>query len=147
MPMSDTVPVLLGTAGVALGERYILEIGVPVVIGRSRSCDISLRRTAAYMQLPTDTRDQDHDFNTVSRRHARVEIAASGARIEDLSTNGTYVNGSHLAGSIDVDLRAGACALRLGTRESFDLVLLPKDDPRLADMQPASAADPAVGGD
>ena len=91
--MADTVPVLIGTAGIVQGESFVLAPGIAVVIGRSRSCDISLRRTAGYIKAPADSRDTDHDFNTVSRRHARVEVTEAVVRIEDLSTNGTFVNG------------------------------------------------------
>lgn len=143
--MADTVPVLIGTAGIVQGESFVLQPGVAVVIGRSRSCDISLRRTAGYLQAPADSRDADHDFNTVSRRHARVEVGESKVRIEDLSTNGTFVNGDHLSGASEVDLASGICALRLGTRESFDLVLLSKDDPRLQGLQAVSPAPPGSG--
>jgi pSer/pThr/pTyr-binding forkhead associated (FHA) protein len=142
--MADNVPVLIGTAGIVQGESFVLAPGVAVVIGRSRSCDISLRRTAGYLKAPSDSRDVDHDFNTVSRRHARVEVSPGRARIEDLSTNGTFVNGDHLSGSIEVDLANGVCALRLGTRESFDLVLLPADDPRLQGLQAVSPAPPGA---
>ena len=142
--MADTVPVLIGTAGIVQGESFVLAPGIAVVIGRSRSCDISLRRTAGYLKAPSDSRDVDHDFNTVSRRHARVEVGPGRARIEDLSTNGTFVNGDHLSGSIEVDLANGVCALRLGTRESFDLVLLPADDPRLQGLQAVSPAPPGA---
>lgn len=142
--MSDTVPVLIGTAGIVQGESFVLSLGVAVVIGRSRSCDISLRRTAGYMKSAAETRDVDHDFNTVSRRHARVEVSRGRARIEDLSTNGTFVNGDHLSGSIEIDLENGVCAVRLGTRESFDLVLMPADDPRLQGLHSVAPA-PAGG--
>ena len=142
--MADTVPVLIGTAGIVQGESFVLAPGVAVVIGRSRSCDISLRRTAGYLKAPSDSRDVDHDFNTVSRRHARVEVGPGRARIEDLSTNGTFVNGDHLSGSIEIDLANGVCALRLGTRESFDLVLLSADDPRLQGLQAVSPAPPGA---
>lgn len=138
--MVDSIPVLLGTAGLVQGESYLLAPGSAVVIGRSRSCDISLRRTTGYIKAPADLRDNDHDFNTVSRRHARVEVTNSKVRIEDLSTNGTYVNGEHLNGSTEVDLGTGICNLRLGTRESFDLVLLAKDDPRLNGIQSVTAS-------
>jgi pSer/pThr/pTyr-binding forkhead associated (FHA) protein len=143
--MPDTVPVLVGTAGIVQGEQFVLQPGVPVVIGRSRSCDISLRRTAGYLKAPSESRDTDHDFNTVSRRHARVEVKDGRARVEDLSTNGTYVNGDHLSGATEVDLGGGACALRLGTRESFDLVLLPTDDPRVQGVAPVAPAPPGAG--
>lgn len=140
--MADTVPVLLGSAGLVQGELYLLAPAVAVVIGRSRSCDISLRRTPGYLKSPVDVRDTDHDFNTVSRRHVRIEVSpTSRVLVEDLSTNGSYVNGNHLSGSIEVDLAAGAmCNLRLGTRESFDLVLLPKDDPRLQGLETVQPA-------
>jgi pSer/pThr/pTyr-binding forkhead associated (FHA) protein len=133
--MPDTIPVLLGTAGLVQGESFVLTPGVPVVLGRSRSCDISLRRTTGYLKAPMAVRDNDHDFNTVSRRHARVEITNGVAKIEDLSTNGTYVNGDQLQGVGQYPLDKGACNLRLGTRESFDLVLMPADDPRIQGMQ------------
>lgn len=142
--MADTVPVLIGTAGIVQGESFMLSPGVAVVIGRSRSCDISLRRTAGYMKAVPETRDTDHDFNTVSRRHARVEFSAGKVRIEDLSTNGTFVNGDHLSGSIEIDLENGVCALRLGTRESFDIVLLPQDDPRLQGLQAVAPVPPGA---
>jgi len=142
--MADTVPVLIGTAGIVQGESFVLSPGVAVVIGRSRSCDISLRRTAGYLKAAVDTRDVDHDFNTVSRRHARVEIGGAKVRIEDLSTNGTFVNGDHLSGTIEVDLGSGVCALRLGTRESFDIMLLAKDDPRLQGLQAVTPAPPGA---
>ena len=146
--MADTVPVLIGTAGLVQGESFLLAAGTAVVIGRSRSCDISLRRTPGYMKAPSDVRDADHDFNTVSRRHARVEISGAKARIEDLSTNGTYVNGEHLSGAIEVNLGGGAmCNLRLGTRESFDLVMLPSDDPRLQGLQAVAPAPPGEAAD
>lgn len=143
--MADTVPVLIGTTGIVTGESFVLSPGVAVVIGRSRSCDISLRRTAGYLKAPPETRDTDHDFNTVSRRHARVEFASGRIRIEDLSTNGTFVNGEHLTGSIEADLMNGVCALRLGTRESFDIVLLPQDDPRLHGLQAVAPVPPGAG--
>lgn len=143
--MVDTVPVLIGTAGIVQGESYMLKPGVAVVIGRSRSCDISLRRTAGYLKAAPESRDTDHDFNTVSRRHVRVESSGGRIRIEDLSTNGTFVNGDHLAGSVEIDLQAGVCALRLGTRESFDIVLLPQDDPRLQGLQAVAPAPPGLG--
>jgi pSer/pThr/pTyr-binding forkhead associated (FHA) protein len=142
--MPDTVPVLIGTAGIVQGESYVLARGTAVVIGRSRSCDISLRRTSGYIKAPSETRDADHDFNTVSRRHARIEVVNNRVHIQDLSTNGSFVNGEHLSGSADVDLVNGVCAVRLGTRESFDLVLLPADDPRLEGL---TAVQPAHGND
>jgi len=38
----------------------------------------------------------------------------------------------------------GVCAVRLGTRESFDLVLLPADDPRLHGLTAVQPAPPGA---
>lgn len=137
--MPDMVPVLLGTAGMVDGETYLLDRGVDVVIGRSRSCDISLRRCGIYLKTPPAQRDNDHDFNTVSRRHLRIQVADGTASLQDLSTNGTFCNGEPMREPLKVDLGGGSCTIRLGTRESFQLVLLPKDDPRIKDLRPVSA--------
>lgn len=136
--MADLVPVLIGTAGMVEGECFLLDRGIDLIVGRSRSCDISLRRTTAYLKTPAAVRDGDHDFNTVSRRHLRVQVTAGSAALQDLSTNGTFFNGEQMKEQQQADLTAGACTLRLGTRESFQLCLLPTDDPRLKDLQPVS---------
>lgn len=137
--MAEQVPVLIGVAGLVDGEVFPLADGVEVVIGRSRSCTVSLRRVVNYLNAPQATRDADHDFNTVSRRHVRVTVAATTASIEDLSTNGTQVNGQALDGPQQVDLASGGCVLRLGTREQFELRLVDRDDPRLEGRAPIGA--------
>jgi pSer/pThr/pTyr-binding forkhead associated (FHA) protein len=136
--MTDQVPVLIGTAGMVEGECFVLGEGVDLTIGRSRSCDVSLRKTSAYLKTPSQVRDNDHDFNTVSRRHLRLHIKEGTAALQDLSSNGTYCNGEQLVQPRKVDLKAGACSIRLGTRETFDLALMPKDDPRVQGLQPVN---------
>lgn len=71
------------------GVRYALAEG-PVVIGRSRTCDISIAGNGA-----------------LSRRHARVDAAAG--TIEDLgSANGTFIDGMRLSAHRPVPLVVGA---------------------------------------
>jgi pSer/pThr/pTyr-binding forkhead associated (FHA) protein len=140
MVMPVMVPVLIGTAGMVEGECFVLGEGVEVTIGRSRSCDISLRKTSAYLKTPSQVRDNDHDFNTVSRRHIRIQVKDGQAAIQDLSSNGTYCNGEQLVQPRKVDLKAAACSIRLGTRETFDLALMPNDDPRVQGLQPITGA-------
>jgi pSer/pThr/pTyr-binding forkhead associated (FHA) protein len=130
--MAEFVPVLIGTAGLAASEVFVLHDGADIVIGRSRSCDISLRRMAAYLKSPAEQRDADHDFNTVSRRHLRLQVHGNVVRLQDLSTNGTFCNEQPLEQSRECDLGTGTFTLRLGTRETFQMLMLPKDDPRLA---------------
>lgn len=134
--MADLVPVLIGTAGMVEGETFVLGEGVDLTVGRSRSCDVSLRKTSAYLKTPSQVRDNDHDFNTVSRRHIRLHVKDGTVSLQDLSSNGTFCNGEQMVQPRKVDLRAAACSIRLGTRETFDLALLPKDDPRVQGMQP-----------
>ncbi len=134
------VPVLLGTAGMVDGECFLLENGRDVVVGRSRSCDISLRRTATYLKTPPTQRDADHDLNTVSRRHIRLSVKDQTAHIQDLSTNGSFCNGEPMREPLTIDLSAGPCTLRMGTRESVQLIFLPDDDPRVKNAQPPSVS-------
>jgi pSer/pThr/pTyr-binding forkhead associated (FHA) protein len=128
--MAEKIPVLIGVAGLVDGEIFPLATGQGVV-GRSRSCPISLRKVANYLRSASATRDNDHDFNTVSRRHVRVTVSDSVATVEDLSTNGTFCNGDQLSGSTKIDLGKGPCSIRLGTREQFELTVLPIEDERL----------------
>jgi pSer/pThr/pTyr-binding forkhead associated (FHA) protein len=136
MPEAEHVAILLGTAGMSEGETYVLAEGVETVIGRSRSCPVSMRRAANYLRSSASVRDNDHDLNTVSRRHVRLFVAGGKVDIEDLSSNGTYIGGEILSGRITVDLGNGPCSLRLGTRETFDLQLVAKDDPRIIGKEP-----------
>ncbi len=144
MPETDQVAVLLGTTGMADGEIFVLPEGVEVIIGRSRGCAVSLRRANNYLRASPVVRDNDHDFNTVSRRHVRLFVATGKADIEDLSSNGTFIGGEALTGRTTVDLNVGPCSLRLGTRERFDLMLMPIDDPRIAGHEPVRAEQPGA---
>lgn len=115
--------ILRGVRGWVDGERYHLSAGSSVVIGRSRSCDISLRRIVAYLERPAGERDNDHDFNTVSRRHLRIDFDGHSITVEDLSTNGSYCNGELLTAPLSVEITDSPVQLRLGTRECFELGL------------------------
>jgi pSer/pThr/pTyr-binding forkhead associated (FHA) protein len=143
--MADLVPVLIGTAGFVVGECFVLPDGADLVLGRSRSCDISLRRAAAYLQAPSQVRDEDHDFNTVSRRHIRVQVKDTQVTVHDLSTNGVFINDEPIQQSRSLDLASGSFSLRLGTREAFRLTRLPRSDPRVVQQmntpRPAPEAD------
>lgn len=108
-----------GLNGWVRGEFYALEQG-DITIGRSRSCDISLRRCRGYRDADPQTRDQDHDFNTVSRRHATLSLSGWHLTIRDHSTNGTFYDDHPIDGEQTIDLENyGALVIRLGTRESL----------------------------
>ena len=125
------VPTLIGIEGLVKGEVFPLDSGNEIIVGRSRSCDISLRKLESYRNMDSDDRDNDHDFNTVSRSHIRIQVVKENhVRFEDISTNGTYWNDQLITEPVDVDLSDpnGDTIIRLGARESFRLVLAdPKD--------------------
>jgi len=115
-------PVLIGTAGFVDGEEYPVAVGATVVIGRSRSCDISLQRCKTWLALDEDDRDAAQDFKTVSRKHARLSCYdAENIEIEDLSSNGTFIDGERIDRVVISDLRGESHELLLGTRETFRL--------------------------
>jgi pSer/pThr/pTyr-binding forkhead associated (FHA) protein len=145
-------PVLEGVIGWVRGEVFPLKQETNI-IGRSRHCDISLRQCKGYLRQPATERDLDHDFNTVSRRHATITVKGHVVTIEDLSTNGTFCNEVLLTERKSYDLAVESPLLRLGTRESFRLSLWPNslDGKELATTaanggQPANGAetDPPV---
>ncbi len=128
--MAVRIPVLIGTAGLVADEVFLLpNDGHDIIVGRSRSCPISLRRVRQYLEAPPGTRDNDHDFNTVSRKHVRLVIHSGVASVEDLSSNGTWCNDEPVHAPRNIDLNQGPCTLRLGTREQFRLQLMDDSDP------------------
>lgn len=119
------VPMLIGIEGLVRGERYPLDSGNEIIVGRSRSCDISLRQLDSYRAMAPEDRDNDHDFNTVSRSHIRIQVIKGNVvRFEDISTNGTYWNDQLITEPVDVNLdETSETIIRLGARESFKLTL------------------------
>ena len=115
-------PVLVGVDGFVAGEEHSLEYGSTVVIGRSRSCEVSLQRAGSWLALSPEERDAAKDFKTVSRKHARVSYYnANSIEVEDLSSNGTFVNGKRIKRLVITDLRERDYDVLLGTRERFRL--------------------------
>ena len=110
---------LIGTNGWVEGETFTVTAETAVVIGRSRSCDISLRRIPAYLNRPAHLRDADHAFNTVSRQHVRLTWSGETVLIEDCSTNGTLVNGQTIVDQIRIPWDGQPIEIRLGTRETM----------------------------
>ncbi len=115
-------PILVGIEGFVQGEEYPLWRGATVVVGRSRSCDISLRRCKAWLALDPQKRNEQSDFKTVSRKHVRISYADdNNIEIEDLSSNGTFLNGEKVSRVAIHNLRERSHELLLGTREKFRL--------------------------
>jgi len=114
--------VLVGVEGFIRGEEYPLWRGATVVIGRSRSCDISLRRCRSWLALDPAKRDEEKDFKTVSRKHVRLSyIGEDSIEIEDLSSNGTFLDGHRVTRAVIHNLRERSHELVLGSREKLRL--------------------------
>jgi DNA-binding winged helix-turn-helix (wHTH) protein len=84
---------------VVLGRREIVLMEGPNIIGREPDAAIQV------------------DARGVSRHHARILVAGNAATLDDLgSKNGTYLNGSRIAGPVRLsdgdDIRLGTIQLR-----------------------------------
>ncbi len=112
---------LIGIAGFVEGDEHTLRPGDKISIGRSRGCDISLRNSPKYLEIDPLQTQVDENFKTVSRTHVELEFSgADDFRIDDKSSNGTFVDGKRLTGSCVLsNLPTKSHELRLGTNEVY----------------------------
>lgn len=109
-----------GLGELAQGQKVKLCLGESIVVGRSRHCDWSLRRAPTYLKSDTNGRDQiRHDlaYNSVSRKHARLSyVAPDMVEIENLSGNGTLVDGKLVDKIVLTDCRKETHRIQLGPK-------------------------------
>ncbi len=124
--MTQLIPVLTCAGGLGDGEFFVLGDRADVVIGRSRTCDISFQRFRKFLALPEMERKQRDDFNSaVSRRHLRIIISGSKVTAENLSSAGSFCNEVRFDSTREHDLKDGPLQLRLGqAEEKFKISLL-----------------------
>lgn len=114
--------VLMGIEGLVEGEVFRINAGEDVILGRSRSCDISLRKCFKYLALDPEDRKDDRHFQTVSRKHLRLVFKdADQIELENLGANGSFVDGTKVDKVIITDIRFQPHEILLGTREKFRL--------------------------
>jgi pSer/pThr/pTyr-binding forkhead associated (FHA) protein len=113
--------------GFLQGEERVLKRGEEIVVGRSRDADLSIRRATRYLERP-DRHDlgRSEAWRSVSRMHARIAFyRPDHIVIEDLSSNGTFLDGKRIEGKVNVsDLAQVAHILALGAVERIKLELL-----------------------
>jgi pSer/pThr/pTyr-binding forkhead associated (FHA) protein len=107
-----------GRSGLFAGESVKVSLGESVVIGRSRECQLSLKKTPRFLTDAEGERSRIRTslaYRAVSRRHVRISyLSPDLVEIENLSPNGTLLDG-HLVDRIVVgDVRRRAHEIRLG---------------------------------
>lgn len=111
--------VLTGTTGAGAGERVKVNLGETVHVGRSRTCQFSLKKTERYLSDRDGERAAIREslaFRAVSRRHCRISyLSADLAEIVNLSRNGTFVDGHRVDRIVLDDVRRRSHEIRLGT--------------------------------
>ena len=73
------IPTLKGVEGHVEGEEINLEYGRTIVVGRSRSCDFSLRRIESWLEKSEEDREKDRSFKTVSAKHFEITMYNVGS--------------------------------------------------------------------
>lgn len=114
---------LRGIYGSVKGKEYYIELGQSVTLGRSRSCDINLGKDDHNTQtIVNDGISQEAHFRSVSRRHLRISFYEENElKLEDLSSNGSYVDGERFDEVTLNDFKEEVHVVLLGTREKFIL--------------------------
>lgn len=109
-----------GLGELAEGQQVKLSLGESIILGRSRHCDWSLRRAPMYLKSDKNGRDvirHDLRYNSVSRKHTRVTyLAPDMVEIENLSGNGTLVDGKLVDKIVLTDCRAETHRIQLGPK-------------------------------
>ena len=112
---------LHGDGGLLHGVRHTLHPGEVVVVGRSRSCDISLRTAPGFVRHPRQHRVfLSRRFQRISRVHCQISYLTDGRlEVRDLSRNGTFVDGSRVSGAhllpgVDAPVRVELCDAAYG---------------------------------
>ncbi|MEK7483858.1 MAG: FHA domain-containing protein [Planctomycetota bacterium] len=118
---------LRGLNGLMKEEQFVLEKGKVCIVGRSRECDFSLRRSMRYLVLTQEERREEENFNTVSRKHCSIAFHSDHTlEIEDFSRHGTFVNDKRIHRVLLSDFQRKPYHIKVGTLEEF---LLEYQDP------------------
>lgn len=113
--------ILNGLYGSAKGQKYFIREGQTVTIGRSRSCDIRLEGTISVEEEVNIDHATKH-FQTISRKHLKITFHnETRVEVEDLSANGTLLDGDWIEKVIITDITTETHTLLLGSREKFTL--------------------------
>ena len=112
-----------GTKGFLQGEERTLGLGETVVVGRSRSADISVKRATKFLARKDRAQiARTKRFLSISRRHVRIHFMHPDfVEVVDLSNNGTLVDGRRVDRIALTDLRERHHVLSLNGVEDLRL--------------------------
>ncbi|MFO0932766.1 MAG: FHA domain-containing protein [Planctomycetota bacterium] len=108
---------LAGRDGLTRGESLKISLGEVVVVGRSRACDLSLKKTPRYLCDDGERAriQASLPFRATSRRHVRLAyVAPDVVEVTNLSPNGTLVDGFRVDRVLLTDVRTATHEIRLG---------------------------------
>lgn len=119
--MDDKKLFLIGKEGYCRGEEYEIPWGSSLTIGRSRDCQVSVRKFKAWLALSPEKRHADTEFQQISGRHVEIQaIDPAIVMIIDKSTNGTFLDDMRISTETLSDLLDTEHTLKIGP-ETFVL--------------------------
>ena len=140
--------VLEGRAGIAAGERLKVSLGETVTVGRSRTCQFSLKKTPRFLS------DADGEqasirgslgYRSVSRHHCRIAyLAPDLVEIVNLSRNGTFVDGHRVDRIVLDDIRGPSRAHEIRLGQHGDVLRLSCGSVELSAASVAKSAGPVT---
>lgn len=112
-----------GIKGFLEGEERVLSIGDELIVGRSRHADLSVRRAARFVARKDRSEImRSEPFQSVSRKHARIQFLHRDlVEVQDLSRNGTFIDGRRVDCVALTDLRKVCHVVALGVAERLIL--------------------------
>ena len=123
---------ITGIRGFLEGEQRLLEVGDELTIGRSRDADLSVRKAPRFLaRRDREELLRSERMRSISRRHVLIRYhTPDRVEIQDLSSNGTFIDRDRILDSIDLtDLEETSHVIAVGSAErlSLDLVAAPAD--------------------
>lgn len=113
---------LTGISGYLAGATRDVPSGSELVVGRSRSCGLSLRKSPAWTTQGKTEKEAPAAFRSVSRRHARLKVLGEGRiEITGLGANGTFLDGVRIDTVLVTDLAKRSRELRIARAETLTL--------------------------
>ncbi len=126
-PLESRTLILRGVKGYLAGQTFRVRHGESITVGRSRGCHVSLQRSDCF----TGAAEAGISFKKTSRKHVRIAFPHPDlVEIENLSRNGTLVDGARIDKLIVSDLAGRTVELEFGEGEK--LVLSVEEDGREA---------------